>query len=91
MDDNLFEEFKSTGNMELRLSRALSEQRVFPAVDVTGSGTRRESSSSTPPSCRSCGGSRKALHTHESYEPFLSKLKGTGSNAELLLGLAQAA
>ncbi|MBB6348086.1 transcription termination factor Rho [Nonomuraea muscovyensis] len=42
MDDYLFEEFKSTGNMELRLDRALAEQRLFPAVDVSSSGTRRE-------------------------------------------------
>lgn len=42
MDDYLFEEFKSTGNMELRLDRALAEQRMFPAVDVSSSGTRRE-------------------------------------------------
>lgn len=42
MDDYLFEEFKSTGNMELRLDRTLAEQRLFPAVDVTSSSTRRE-------------------------------------------------
>jgi transcription termination factor Rho len=42
MDDNFFEEFKGTGNMELRLSRALAERRLFPAIDVAASGTRRE-------------------------------------------------
>lgn len=42
MDDYFYEEFKSTGNMELRLSRALAQQRLFPAVDVTASSTRRE-------------------------------------------------
>ncbi|WP_083957932.1 transcription termination factor Rho [Herbidospora mongoliensis] len=91
MDDNLFEEFKSTGNMELRLSRALSEKRVFPAVDVTGSGTRREELLFDAAELPLVWRLRKALHTHESYEPFLSKLKDTGSNAELLLGLARAA
>jgi transcription termination factor Rho len=42
MDDVIYEEFKGTGNMELHLSRKLSEQRVFPAMDITRSGTRRE-------------------------------------------------
>lgn len=48
MDDYLFEEFKSTGNMELRLDRALAEQRLFPAVDVSASSTRREEMLLTP-------------------------------------------
>ena len=42
MDDVIFEEFKGTGNMELRLTRRLAEKRVFPAIDVLGSSTRRE-------------------------------------------------
>ena len=42
MDDVIFEEFKGTGNMELRLVRRLAEKRVYPAIDVLGSGTRRE-------------------------------------------------
>ena len=42
MDDVIYEEFKGTGNMELHLSRKLSEQRIFPAIDITKSGTRRE-------------------------------------------------
>ena len=42
MDDVVFEEFKGTGNMELILDRKLSEKRIFPAIDITGSGTRRE-------------------------------------------------
>ncbi len=42
MDDVIYEEFKGTGNMELHLSRKLSEQRIFPAIDITRSGTRRE-------------------------------------------------
>ncbi len=42
MDDVIYEEFKGTGNMELHLSRKLAEQRIFPAVDITKSGTRRE-------------------------------------------------
>ncbi|ORB70160.1 hypothetical protein BST46_31445, partial [Mycobacterium timonense] len=42
MDDIIFEEFKGTGSMELRLSRSLADKRIFPAVDVNASGTRRE-------------------------------------------------
>ncbi|GAB1398751.1 hypothetical protein MASR1M66_02030 [Aminivibrio sp.] len=42
MDEVIYEEFKGTGNMELHLSRKLSEQRIFPAMDITKSGTRRE-------------------------------------------------
>ncbi len=42
MDEVIYEEFKGTGNMELHLSRKLSEQRIFPAIDITKSGTRRE-------------------------------------------------
>ena len=42
MDDVIYEEFKGTGNMELHLSRKLAEQRIFPAIDITKSGTRRE-------------------------------------------------
>ena len=42
MDDVIYEEFKGTGNMELHLSRKLADQRIFPAIDITKSGTRRE-------------------------------------------------
>jgi transcription termination factor Rho len=42
MDDHIFEEFKGTGNMELRLDRRLAERRIFPAIDIAGSGTRHE-------------------------------------------------
>ena len=42
MDDVIYEEFKGTGNMEIHLSRKISEQRIFPAIDITRSGTRRE-------------------------------------------------
>ena len=90
MDENLFEEFKSTGNMELRLSRSLSEKRVFPAVDVTGSGTRREDLLLDPAELPLVWKIRKALHGQETFEPFLATMKTTGSNAELLLSLQSA-
>jgi transcription termination factor Rho len=90
MDDNLFEEFKSTGNMELRLSRSLSEKRVFPAVDVTGSGTRREELLVDSAELPLLWKLRKALHDQGTLEPFLATMKSTGSNAELLLSLQKA-
>ncbi|GAA0360809.1 hypothetical protein GCM10009530_07710 [Microbispora corallina] len=87
MDDNLFEEFKSTGNMDLRLSRSLAERRVFPAVDVTGSGTRREELLLDPSELVLVRKLRRALHDPEAFEPFLARLRETRSNAELLLSL----
>ncbi|MEU6415063.1 transcription termination factor Rho [Microbispora sp. NPDC046933] len=89
MDDNLFEELKSTGNMELKLSRSLADRRVFPAVDVVASGTRREElllhTAEQPLVWRL----RRALQDHEAFERFLTSMKNTGSNAELLLALAK--
>ncbi|GAA0995104.1 hypothetical protein GCM10009555_088690 [Acrocarpospora macrocephala] len=90
MDDNLFEEFKSTGNMELKLTRSLADRRIFPAVDVTASGTRREELLLDPTELSLVWKLRKALHGQDSFEPFLTRLKETSSNAELLLGLRAA-
>ncbi|GAA0438369.1 hypothetical protein Acor_62540 [Acrocarpospora corrugata] len=90
MDDNLFEEFKSTGNMELKLARSLADRRIFPAVDVTASGTRREELLLDPAELSLVWKLRKALYGPESYEPFIARLKETSSNAELLLALRAA-
>ncbi|GIH29191.1 hypothetical protein Aph01nite_75010 [Acrocarpospora phusangensis] len=90
MDDNLFEEFKSTGNMELKLNRSLADRRIFPAVDVTASGTRREELLLDPAELSLVWKLRRALHGQESFEPFLTRLKETSSNAELLLGMRAA-
>ncbi|GII53434.1 hypothetical protein Pth03_18230 [Planotetraspora thailandica] len=90
MDDNLFEEFKSTGNMELRLSRSLSEKRVFPAVDVAASGTRRDELLLDPAELALVWKLRKALHGQDTFEPFLAAMRNTGSNAELLVSLQNA-
>lgn len=87
MDDNLFEEFKSTGNMELRLTRGLADRRVFPAVDVLASGTRREELLLDPAELPLVWRLRRALHDQEAFERFLTTLKNTRSNAELLLTL----
>ncbi|WP_182898322.1 transcription termination factor Rho [Microbispora sp. H10830] len=89
MDDNLFEEFKSTGNMELKLSRSLADRRVFPAVDVVASGTRREELLLHPTEQPLIWRLRRALQDQEGFERFLTTLKNTGSNAELLLALAK--
>ncbi|MBX6381544.1 MAG: transcription termination factor Rho [Microbispora sp.] len=89
MDDNLFEEFKSTGNMELKLSRSLADRRVFPAVDVVASGTRREDLLLHPAELPLVWRLRRALPDQEAFERFLTTLKNTGSNAELLLALAK--
>ncbi|TYC66328.1 transcription termination factor Rho [Streptomyces sp. CB01881] len=91
MDDLIFEEFKSTGNMELRLDRRLADRRVFPAVDVKASGTRREElllgHARTPATWalrRALGG----LDAQQAAELLLDRLKRTGSNADLLRQVA---
>jgi transcription termination factor Rho len=61
MDDVIYEEFKGTGNMEIHLDRRISEKRVFPAIDINRSGTRRRNCSPIPMNCRRCG-LRKLLH-----------------------------
>ncbi|GGO17599.1 hypothetical protein GCM10010116_35600 [Microbispora rosea subsp. aerata] len=89
MDDIVFEEFKSTGNMELKLSRSLADRRVFPAVDVLASGTRREELLLHPAELPLVWRLRRALQDQEAFDRFLTTLKNTGSNAELLLALAK--
>ncbi|WP_182907230.1 transcription termination factor Rho [Microbispora sp. H13382] len=89
MDDIAFEEFKSTGNMELKLSRSLADRRVFPAVDVVASGTRREELLLHPAELPLVWRLRRALQDQEAFDRFLTTLKNTGTNAELLLALAK--
>ncbi|MEV4460066.1 transcription termination factor Rho [Microbispora sp. NPDC049633] len=89
MDDIVFEEFKSTGNMELKLSRSLADRRVFPAVDVVASGTRREELLLHPAELPPVWRLRRALQDQEAFDRFLTTLKNTGTNAELLLALAK--
>ncbi|NEB78862.1 transcription termination factor Rho [Streptomyces sp. SID14478] len=86
-DDYFFEELKSTGNMELRLDRALSDRRVYPAVDVTPSGTRREELLLSAPELAAARGLRRALGSRDgqaSYEALLDKLRHTPDNAAFL-------
>lgn len=88
MDEVIFEEFKGTGNMELRLSRQLADRRIFPAIDVNASGTRREEMLFKPEELRIMWKLRRVLGTLEqqsALEIVLDKLKETQSNAEFLM------
>ncbi|WP_443049552.1 transcription termination factor Rho [Streptomyces sp. HD] len=86
-DDFYFEELKSTGNMELRLSRDLASRRVFPAVDITPSGTRREELLLPQAELTAVRGLRRALHTRDSQsnlETLLERMRETPDNAAFL-------
>lgn len=92
MDEVIFEEFKGTGNMELRLSRSLADKRVFPAIDVNASGTRREEMLLSKEELAVTWKLRRMLGSLEgtqASEFVLSKLKDTGSNAEFLMMVAK--
>jgi transcription termination factor Rho len=91
MDDLLFEEFKGTGNMELRLHRGLADKRIFPAVHVASSSTRRDDLLTSPAELRAVSGLRRVLHgldPQEAVELLLAKLRDTGTNAEFLAQIA---
>ncbi|MBQ0886379.1 transcription termination factor Rho [Streptomyces sp. RM72] len=86
-DDFYFEELKSTGNMELRLSRELASRRVFPAVEVIGSGTRREELLLSAAEATAVRGLRRALGTRDGQsglETLLERLRRTPDNATFL-------
>ncbi|MGW1848191.1 transcription termination factor Rho [Streptomyces sp. NPDC001966] len=86
-DDYFFEELKSTGNMELRLDRALAQRRVHPAVDIPSSGTRREELLVPESELRVVRGLRRALHTRDpqtALETLLDRLRRTPDNAAFL-------
>ncbi len=90
-DDFYFEELKSTGNMELRLDRGLAERRVFPAVDLETSGTRREELLLRPDELAVVRRLRHALVDREGrhgIEPLLERMRRSGNNAQLLRHLA---
>ncbi|MGP3949291.1 transcription termination factor Rho [Streptomyces sp. 7N604] len=91
-DDYYFEELKSTGNMELRLDRALAEKRIFPAIDVDPSGTRREEILTPPGELAVVRRLRRALHERDAQkaiELLLDRMRNTGSNAEFLHRISQ--
>ncbi len=88
MDEVIFEEFKGTGNSELRLSRQLADKRIFPAVDVNASSTRREEMLLSPDEVKITWKLRRALaglDTQQALEVVLGKLKETQSNVEFLV------
>jgi transcription termination factor Rho len=88
MDEVIFEEFKGTGNMELRLSRQLADKRIFPAVDVNASGTRREEMLLGAEEVKVTWKLRRALaglDQQQALEIVLGKLKETQSNVEFLM------
>jgi transcription termination factor Rho len=92
MDDVIFEEFKGTGNCELRLNRSLADKRVFPAVDVNPSGTRKEEILVSREELALMWKLRRvlaALDTQQALELLLGKLRDTRSNAEFLMQVAK--
>jgi transcription termination factor Rho len=88
MDEVIFEEFKGTGNMELRLSRSLADKRIFPAVDVDASGTRREEILIPPEELKIHWKLRRvlsALDQQQAIELVLTQMRKNASNSEFLL------
>lgn len=91
-DDYYFEELKGTGNMELRLDRGMAERRVFPAVDVTPSGTRRDELLVPADELTAVRGLRRALHGRDAQanlEALLDRLRKTSNNAAFLRQVQQ--
>jgi len=90
MDDVIFEEFKGTGNMELHLDRRLSEKRIFPAIDINRSGTRREELLLSQKELESIWAIRKAMSnmgTAEVTEMLINRLMQTKTNEEFINGI----
>ncbi|TDK27595.1 transcription termination factor Rho [Arthrobacter crusticola] len=88
MDEVIFEEFKGTGNMELRLSRHLADKRIFPAVDVNASGTRREENLLSPDEVKIMWKLRRVLsglEQQQALELLTNKIRETQSNVEFLM------
>jgi transcription termination factor Rho len=88
MDEVIFEEFKGTGNMELRLRRELADKRLFPAVDVDASSTRKEEILMAPDELKIIWQLRRVLHAldpQQALELLMERMRETKSNAEFLL------
>ncbi|WKK61353.1 transcription termination factor Rho [Corynebacterium sp. P3-F1] len=93
-DTVIFEEFKGTGNAELKLDRKIAERRVFPAVDVNPSGTRKDELLMSPEEARVMHKLRRilsALDPQQSIDMLIKQLKKTKNNGEFLVGVAQSA
>jgi transcription termination factor Rho len=92
MDEVIFEEFKGTGNMELHLDRGLSDKRIFPAINMLRSGTRKEELIYHPEELQRIYGLRRTMQgigPIESMEMLIQRLKKTKSNAEFLMSLSR--
>ena len=92
MDEVIYEEFKGTGNMELHLDRRLADRRMFPAFDITKSGTRKEELLTDPDELRVCWMLRRTLSEMkemEAMEALIKQVKKTKSNVEFMLSLAK--
>jgi transcription termination factor Rho len=90
MDEVIFEEFKGTGNMELVLDRRIADRRVYPAIDIIKSGTRKEDLLYHPTELEKIylmRGALADLAPLDGMNLLLSKLKKTSSNAEFLLSM----
>lgn len=90
MDEVIFEEFKGTGNMELRLSRQLADRRIYPAIDVNASGTRREELLFSAEELKVIWHLRRALGTldvNDASDFILGRLRKTENNAEFLVSI----
>ena len=92
MDEVIFEEFKGTGNMELHLDRGLSDKRIFPAINIDRSGTRKEELIYHPEEMARVYGLRRAMQgipPVEAMDMLIQRLKKTKTNAEFLLSLSR--
>jgi transcription termination factor Rho len=93
MDEVIFEEFKGTGNWELRLDRRMSEKRIFPAIDIQASGTRKEELLLTPEELQLVWRLRRVLHALAdggALELLIDKMKATSGNVQFLREIAKA-
>ena len=93
MDEVIFEEFKGTGNWELRLDRKMSEKRIFPAIDIQASGTRKEELLLTPEELQLTWRLRRVLHALAdggALELLIDKMKATSGNAQFLREISKA-
>ncbi|MFL2843239.1 MAG: transcription termination factor Rho [Coraliomargaritaceae bacterium] len=92
MDEVIFEEFKGTGNMELHLDRALSEKRIFPAISMDKSGTRKEELLYHPDEIQKIYSLRRAMKgipTEDAMEMLIQRIKKTSTNIEFLMSVAR--
>ncbi len=90
MDDVIFEEFKGTGNLEIVLNRQLADKRIYPAIDINRSGTRREEKLMDPEEYRRISSLRRVLAElapADAMQNLVTQLRKTQNNAEFLMSL----